>query len=397
MTSLLTNNGAMVALQTLKSINKDMSDVQSQISTGKKINNAKDNAAVFAISKVMQSDVAGFKAIQDSLDLGKSSVAVARSATDKVGELLEKIKTKVVSAQDTTVDKDKVQNEINALRDQITNIVGAAQFNGQNLLSETGSTEILSSLNRGSDGFVTSSKITVDNQDLSQTQSTYGAGGTLVAGNTAVSAATIAAAATETVTLTAGAIAEGNSFRITLGGNNYDYVAKDGDTLNDVGARLKDQIDAAGLTDITVSVTSVTDPTATNTVISITNDTAAAVTLASDDQSGGTAGGKLEELGSLDVTTVAGAKSALVHIENLIQQATDASASFGAVESRLEIQDSFVSSLVDNLKSGIGSLVDADMEEASARLQALQVQQQLGTQSLSIANQAPQSVLSLFR
>jgi flagellin len=49
------------------------------------------------------------------------------------------------------------------------------------------------------------------------------------------------------------------------------------------------------------------------------------------------------------------------------------------------------------LKAGIGSLVDADMEEASAKLQALQVQQQLGVQALSIANQAPQSVLSLFR
>jgi len=49
------------------------------------------------------------------------------------------------------------------------------------------------------------------------------------------------------------------------------------------------------------------------------------------------------------------------------------------------------------MKSGIGALVDTDMEEASARLQALQVQQQLGVQSLSIANQAPQTLLSLFR
>jgi flagellin len=56
-----------------------------------------------------------------------------------------------------------------------------------------------------------------------------------------------------------------------------------------------------------------------------------------------------------------------------------------------------VTSLVDSLKSGIGSMVDANMEEASARLQALQVQQQLATQSLSIANQAPQNILALFR
>ena len=53
--------------------------------------------------------------------------------------------------------------------------------------------------------------------------------------------------------------------------------------------------------------------------------------------------------------------------------------------------------LAISLTAGIGSLVDADMEEASARLQALQVQQQLGVQALSIANQAPQTIMSLFR
>ena len=53
--------------------------------------------------------------------------------------------------------------------------------------------------------------------------------------------------------------------------------------------------------------------------------------------------------------------------------------------------------MTDAIKSGIGTLIDADMEEASARLQALQVQQQLATQSLSIANQAPQNILSLFQ
>ena len=62
MASILTNNSAMVALQTLNGINKNLDGIQSQISTGKKVGNAKDNAAVWAISSVMQSDVKGFKA-----------------------------------------------------------------------------------------------------------------------------------------------------------------------------------------------------------------------------------------------------------------------------------------------------------------------------------------------
>ena len=107
--------------------------------------------------------------------------------------------------------------------------------------------------------------------------------------------------------------------------------------------------------------------------------------------------GGLGALSAIDVSTGAGATAALGNIEALINSSIDAAASFGSVQSRIETQADFISQLSDSLKSGIGSLVDANMEEASARLQALQVQQQLGVQSLSIANQAPQSILSLFR
>jgi flagellin len=81
----------------------------------------------------------------------------------------------------------------------------------------------------------------------------------------------------------------------------------------------------------------------------------------------------------------------------MIDTTIDAAAAFGSSQGRIETQSDFISQLTDSLKSGIGALVDADMEETSARLQALQVQQQLGVQSLSIANQAPQTILSLFR
>ncbi len=74
-----------------------------------------------------------------------------------------------------------------------------------------------------------------------------------------------------------------------------------------------------------------------------------------------------------------------------------AASGFGAAQARIDAQNDFLSKQAASLKEGVGALVDANMEEASARLQALQVQQQLGTQALSIANQAPQSVLSLFK
>jgi flagellin len=76
---------------------------------------------------------------------------------------------------------------------------------------------------------------------------------------------------------------------------------------------------------------------------------------------------------------------------------TSAAADLGAVKSRIDIQKDFVKNLMDAIDRGIGQLVDADMNEESTRLQALQVQAQLGVQALSIANQSSQNIMSLFR
>ncbi|WP_323804194.1 flagellin [Sulfitobacter litoralis] len=83
--------------------------------------------------------------------------------------------------------------------------------------------------------------------------------------------------------------------------------------------------------------------------------------------------------------------------ETQLAASINAATSLGITENALEGQMEFIDSMTDTLDSGVSSMVDADMEEEAARLQAYQVQQQLATQSLSIANQAPQNILSLFR
>lgn len=84
-------------------------------------------------------------------------------------------------------------------------------------------------------------------------------------------------------------------------------------------------------------------------------------------------------------------------IDTRLDRANTAAATFGAAQARIDAQNDFLSLQADALKEGVGALVDANMEEASARLTALQTQQQLGIQALSIANQAPQSIVALFR
>ena len=276
MSSILTNTSAMVALQNLKSINMDLSKTQNEISTGKSVSSASDNASMWAISKVMEADVAGFSAISKSLALGESTVAVAAAGADKIVEILKEMKEKIVTATGANVDHAKLTTDVTALSNQITSIIGAAQFNGANLLDDAGGDlKVISSLDRTSGSLVVATK------------------------------------------------------------------------------------------EITVSS------------LGWTTNLAAAATLS--------------------VASTADATTALGTIETLITTGIKGAAALGSSKDHIQDQQKFVSKLVDAMKSGIGALVDANMEEASARLQALQVQQQLGTQSLSIANKAPQMILQLFK
>ncbi len=442
MSSILTNNSAMVALQTMKSINKNLAMTQSEISTGKSVASAKDNAAVWAISKVMESDVKGFKGISDSLALGNSTIAVARKAAETVTDLLTQVKGKIVAAQEENVDRTKIQTDITELTSQIGSVVKAAQFNGLNLIdgSSTDAVNILSSLDRDSTGNVSSGSINVARQNLSTTTSAssavFGTGAgvatdiaatgatTLTTGAAYVPAnlATIADNGTSTVSI--GSVTAGTSYEIelndvavnvagggtTLGSRTFQYVASATDGTAEVARNLQSQISAFfGAATSSSSQYSATLGTGANAnQITITNGLAAgsvtnsAVTLGLRTTSDGTAGttassGGLGALSTIDVTSDSGATGALNSIEGLIKQSIDAAAAFGSSQGRIEIQADFISELSDSLTSGIGSLVDADLEETSARLQALQVQQQLATQSLSIANQAPQNLLALFR
>ncbi|MGY6705220.1 flagellin N-terminal helical domain-containing protein [Roseinatronobacter sp.] len=274
MSSILTNTGAMVALQTMRGINKNMAQTQSEISTGKSISNARDNAAIWSIAKTMESDVSGFKAIGDSLGLAKSTVSVARVAAETTVDLMTEMKNILVAGTGENVDHAKLASDLEVLQNQITSVLEAAQFNGLNLANGDEDVEFISSLNRDGAG----------DPDVATIE---------------VAAADLASEITDTLTVA--------------------------------------PTDAATFT------------------------------------------------------------TALEDFETDFRTAVEAAAAFGAAEKRIDIQADFISNLSDAMTQGIGALVDADMEAASAKLQALQVQQQLATQSLSIANQQPQNILALFR
>ncbi len=97
------------------------------------------------------------------------------------------------------------------------------------------------------------------------------------------------------------------------------------------------------------------------------------------------------------VTTDDNLEGMIMAVDTMLKNMTDSAATLGAINSRIELQSNFVKSLTDVIDKGVGRLVDADMNEESTKLKALQTQQQLGIQALSIANSSAQNLLSLFR
>lgn len=317
--SILTNVGAMTALQTLTSINKDMNVTQDRISTGMEVAKAKDNAAYWAIATTMRTDLLGYQAISDALGLGQATADIASTGNEAIVDQLKEMKQRLVAAQDAGVDKEKINDDIQQMKAQITSVIESANFNGNNWLN--------GSIN-----------------DVNGDSTVAGAGNGVSVNILASLVRTGAAVAPQNI------------------------VFDPADT-----AYLGDAADGSG------------------GFFTTTLSTAAAADTVTDQ-------GILGANFTIDNTTSAAALAeALTEVEAAIAKATEIGSTLGSIEKRLSIQNDFVTKLADAAERGIGVLVDADMNRESARLKALQVQQQLGVQALNIANSAPQNILALFR
>ncbi|WP_426040927.1 flagellin [Brevundimonas sp. TWP2-3-4b1] len=273
--SVNTNSGALVALQNLQTTRSQLDTVQNRINTGKKVNNAKDNGAVWAIAQGQRGEISALNAVKTSLDRGSSAVDVAIAAGESVSDLLIQLKEKALSATDkslSTASRKALNEDFKSIRDQITTVISNAKFSGVNLLDNSTTTN----------GF----------KALSNT-----AGSTIkVAGE-----------------------------NLSMGGAN-----------------------------VTVAATA-----------------------------------------TIGTSTLA--TTALAAVNASIDNVSSALARLGTGAKSLDTHNAFVGKLSDALENGVGNLVDADLAKESARLQSLEIKQQLGVQALSIANSSTSILLGLFR
>ncbi|WP_102867007.1 flagellin N-terminal helical domain-containing protein [Pseudovibrio exalbescens] len=181
--------------------------------------------------------------------------------------------------------------------------------------------------------------------------------------------------------------------------NGENWLSEDAATFNPnktvVGGFTRDASGNASIQNITIDTTDILliDTTGTNAILS--RDIGAVT--------GGTniTGANMLDF---DISAVTDSATDLGELANVISEVdaklsamTDAATALGSAKSRIDMQTEFVKNLSDAVDRGVGQLVDADMNAESTRLQALQTQQQLGIQALSIANSGSQNILSLFR
>lgn len=162
--SINTNPGAMIALQNLNATNGELATTQNRISTGLKVASAKDDASTWAIAQNQRATSLSLTAVKDSLSRGTSAIDVALSAGQSVSDLLLQMKAKALASSDAGLDansRSALNEDFKALRDQITVIIGNADFNGANLLN-AGAVDLFALAN--ADG---STRLTATAEDMS--------------------------------------------------------------------------------------------------------------------------------------------------------------------------------------------------------------------------------------
>ncbi len=403
MLSVNTNYSAMVALQNLNFTNSELEGVQNKISTGLKISSARDNGAIYAIAEGQRSRISSVAAVKDGIDRANSTIDVALAAGKSIGDILQKLKAKAVAAQadDLTADqRDALQADFASMRSQIDTIANSAQFNGANLAAGSVNLNVLISDLGGSVAATTDGVQSVAlATPLSGSALVIDAG---AAGGDIADGDLITFDLTDSTNLGTFSI----GVELTPGMTVNDYVAavnsasggKISASYDDVAGQFTYLINDPNFDNLAVSSDGVDATNLGAGVGTATVSSAGSNMFVVNGMDMTMSSAMFSSFASVDIsTTAASATTAANALEQAITDLNVGLASLGSQATALDTQQDFLAKLSDEIENGIGNLVDADLAKESAKLQSLQIKQQLGAQALSIANQAPQVILSLFR
>jgi flagellin len=379
MSSINTNVAAMAAVRSLNMIGNDMGKTQQRIESGLRISAANHDPAVFTIAQRMRADLKGLSAVVDSQNFGRAALSVARDAATRISNELGQLKQTITQGQQQGLDPTTMNNQITSALSNIDAFADSANFNGVNLInSNTGSLQVLREIG----GSITQ----IQSSDLRTS-----AGGLNLAG------LTVSQGARQIAFDSTLQISDGTGFSVTVGTTTFVFEFNSDATL----------AGSAGPNTIVRAVEFTDTESPLQRLGTLLSAMAQDGINASFDNNGniivqnatnvGSGGNGLTAVTGATVSQIGGAQGAIARVDGAISTAGTILARIGASVQQVEGLRDFSVQLRDSLREGLGALVDADLAEESARLTSLQTRQQLATQSLSIANQQSQSLLSLFR
>ncbi len=373
MSSILTNSAALSALQSLQMTQTALQATQNQVSSGLAVATAADNAGYWSIATQLKADSSVVGATNDALSQSQAVLGTATSAIQSVITTINSIQTALTQATNPGADVTNLNTTLASLGQQLTDAVKGASFNGLNLLdgSQAGTLNFVA-------GFTASATGGTFNTIAFSAQALTGAGG--------VASTTVQPNITSSTTIAAlNALADNHAATLSYGQN---VVDKTTDTTHNT---------------FTVSSMALNGTTTKTTYTGLDangNVTTAATAVAFGVSVTTTPPGGLLTQGGTDLTNITTsattAAGQLTNVEAALSAVTNYAAQIGATQNRMTAANTLNSALTTNYANGVSALVDANMNTASTRLQALQTQEQLGIQSLSIANQNSQLILKLF-
>jgi len=394
MTVINTNVKSLISQNALSKNNRALESAMEQLSTGRRINSAKDDAAGLAISSRMTAQIRG---LDQSVRNGNDAISMlqtAEGALIEVTNMLQRMRElSVQAANDTYAPQDRayLNQEFQQLKDEVYRVSRATQWNGMNILD--GSFE-------GDQGVPGEFAFQVGaNEGQTVTHTLGDVGFRKIAIATEVTTAADTGVAEEGTITLSGVFAEDDVIEVTLNGvtTTYTVLAADIDaggddavTLENVANALADALETDGEIDnswtVTGGVISYTAATANTSLAATVSRTVVGVDT-----------GALANIQELDIITTPNSSTALAELELGIDTINSARADIGAMVNRLTYAVDNLTNVSQYTSASRSTIQDADYAKASSELARTQIIQQAATAVLAQANTSQQTVMKLLQ
>ena len=400
-----TNINSLNAQRNLGSSQNSLATSMQRLSSGLRVNSAKDDAAGLAISERMNTQVRGLTVGARNSNDGISLAQTAEGALGKVGDMLQRMRELAVQAGNATnsvADRKALQAEVKQLTDEIDRVAKQTAFNGTKILDGSFSGAVFQ-VGANSGDNITVGALT-DSRAAGLSDVVYAYDQTNIQASGVSDLAAITDASTlrindGTTSWDLGTIKEAKTGSERLGQMVEAINRKSADTgvtafltKADDGSYTIDIMSSKLNTDGDAQALTLTGFTATNFGYAAAAVGAAGTSLTATDTTTDSLG-----IDTLSVDTQANAWVALKKIDGAIDQVNNARADLGALQSRFENSVGSIESQVENLSASRGRIVDADFAKETANLSRTQILQQAGTAMVAQANQLPQGVLALLQ